>query len=198
METAPGATSGMGEPPHRQDRQGVPQPADHPRQPIYPTYPPYPPNPPYPPYPPQQGQRMGQGYPPAYPPAYPSYPAYPAYPGYAPQQAHAHTRAPVAQRATPAAPRMAKAQAQALAGRVKRWTLGLSLAGFLTLSGLVATHNIVSANAQSDGNTDDGHSSVNSDDDQSGTQSGSYFGGQNGSSFGSGNSSLPVSGSRTS
>lgn len=177
METAPGATSGMGELPRR---QGVPQPAGNPRQPIYPTYPPYPP---------QQGQPMPPGY-----------PAYPAYPGYPPQPAQTYTRAPVAKRATPAAPRMAKAQAQALAGRVKKWTLGLSLAGFLTLGGLVATHNVVSANAQSSGNVDDGHSAINSDDDDdgSGTQSGSYFGGQGGSGFGSGNSSLPVSGSRSS
>ncbi|MGZ3668029.1 MAG: hypothetical protein ACXVDA_26490, partial [Ktedonobacterales bacterium] len=69
---------------------------------------------------------------------------------------------------------------------------------FLTLGGLVATHNVVSASAQSPGSSDDGHSSINSDDDQSGTQSGSYFGQPGGSGFGSGSPSAPVSGSRTS
>lgn len=194
METPQGAAPGMNEPPHR---DGVPQPAGQPRQPIYPTYPAYPP------YPMPQGRRAyppqyGQPVRPPYPQAYPGYPAYPAYPPQHTQQAHAHARPPVAKRATPAAPRMAKAQAQALAARVKKWTLGLSLAGFLTLGGLVATHNVVSASAQPAGNSDDGNSSINSGDDQSGTQSGSYFGQPGGSGFGSGGSSSPVSGSRSS
>lgn len=184
METTPGAAPrGNGPANGGSAPRPTGQPAQ-PRQPIYPTYPAYPH------YAPQQGQPVR----PAYPPAYPAYP-------YAPQQplqAQARARTPVAQRATSAAPRMPKAQVQALAASVKKWTLGLSLAGFLALSGLVATHNVAAASTQSTGNSGDGNSSINSGDDQSGTQSGSYFGQPGGSSFGSGNSSSPVSGSRSS
>lgn len=195
METTPGAAPGITEPP----RGGfAPRPTGQtarPGQPIQSAFPAYPAQPAYPAwqgqaaYSPQQGQ-----------PIRPTYPDYPGYPPQQGQQGPAIARTPAPKRATPAAPRMGKAQAQALAARVKKWTLGLSLASFLALGGLVVTHNIVAASAQTSGSSDNGNSSssVNTDDGQSGTQSGSYFGGQSGSGFGSGNSSAPVSGSRTS
>lgn len=130
------------------------------------------------------------------------YPPAPVWPPAQPQQAP-YVRQPAAGRQVGAqagirpAPRMPHIQARALAGRLKRWSIGLAVAAFVAFVGLAAGHvtGVTAAQAGSSSSSSNNASQQNNDD------GGGFFGGQHnngnngGGFFGSGGSgSSPSSG----
>lgn len=140
-----------------------------------------------------------------YPPQYPPATAWPAQPyqqapyvrqSVAGQQSGSHTRAK-AHRTR----RMPHVQARALAGRLKRWSIGLAVAAFVAFVGLAAGHvtGVTAAQAGSSSSSNNNASQQNNGDD------GGFFGGEHnngnngGGFFGSGGSgSSPSSGTSVS
>lgn len=139
-----------------------------------------------------------------YPPQYPSTPARSVQPyqqapyvrqSVAGQQSGSRSRA----RAHPAR-RMPHIQALALAGRLKRWSIGLAVAAFVAFVGLAAGHvtGVTAAQAGSSSSSSNNASQQNNGDD------GGFFGGEHnngnngGGFFGSGSSGSPSSGTSVS
>ena len=138
------------------------------------------------------GQRMPGRYAPMppvpvhYPSSYPPPPPRPVAKGHAPRP--------------PQASRMPKAEALALTRRLKRGTVGVTLAAFLALAGLAAAH-ITDVTAASQSTSPTNVPSSSNDGSQPATQQNNPFFGNppSGGTFGpSGGSQTPVTGTGTS
>lgn len=92
---------------------------------------------------------------------------------------------------------MPRVQALALAGRLKRWSIGLAVAAFVAFVGLAAGHVTGVTAAQANPSAPSTNSSQQNNGDDGG-----FFGGQqgnnNGGFFGSGGSGAPSSGTSVS